>query len=132
VVGLDDTPDTPLNLAAPHNVRVLDDGYLVFDSGRALGRRYDRSWNQVLEFETAGWGRGCAVDEAADLVYVGSSPPRLRYKKQLQGRATDRPVVEARRLSDGGLVAKEYVDACEQINNLYLFGAGDYARHFDR
>ena len=132
VAGLEGAADVPLNLAAPHNIRVLSDGFLVFDSGRALGRRYDRSWNQVLEFETAGWGRGCTVDEDADLVYVGSSPPRLRYRKQLQGRATDRSVVEARRLSDGSLVAREYVPACEQINNLYLFDTDTYDRHFLR
>lgn len=132
VAGLDGAPDVHLNLAAPHNIRVLSDGFLVFDSGRALGRRYDRSWNQVLEFETAGWGRGCTVDEAADLVFVGSSPPRLRYRKQLQGRTTDRPIIEARRLSDGSLVASEYVADCEQINNLYLFDAAVYERHFTR
>ncbi|MDG2111131.1 MAG: hypothetical protein P8N02_00775 [Actinomycetota bacterium] len=132
VAGLEGAPDVQLNLAAPHNIRVLSDGFLVFDSGRALGRRYDSSWKQVLEFETAGWGRGCTVDESADLVYIGSSPPRLRYKKQLQGRATDRPIIEARRLSDGQLVASEYVADCEQINNLYLFGTPEYERHFRR
>ena len=132
VAGLEGGPNIPLNLAAPHNIRVLSDGFLVFDSGRAMGRRYDTSWTQVMEFETAGWGRGCAVDEDADLVYIGSSPPRLRYKKQLQGRATDRPVVEARRLSDGSLLASDLVSSCEQINNLYLFDTDDYQRHFDR
>ncbi len=132
VAGLDGASDVQLNLAAPHNIRVLSDGYLVFDSGRALGRRYDADWNEIMQFETAGWGRGCDVDEDAGLVFIGSSPPRLRYKKQLQGRATDRSIIEARRLTDGELVASEYVPDCEQINNVYLLDAAVYDRHFDR
>lgn len=132
VAGLDGAPNVALNLAAPHNIRVLSDGFLVLDSQRSLGRRYDREWNEVLQFETAGWGRGCAVDEADDLIYVGSSPPRRRYRKQLQGRFTDQSVVEARRLSTGELVAHEYVPDCEQVNNLYLYDADTYDLHFAR
>jgi len=132
VVGLDGAPNVELNLAAPHNIRVLSDGFMVLDSQRSLGRRYDRNWQQQLEFETAGWGRGCVVDEANDLVFIGSSPPRLRYRKQLQSRYTDRSIVEARRISDGSLVASAYVPNCEQINNLYLFDADVYRRHFQR
>ena len=127
VIGVEQTRTIPLSLKGPHNVRVLSDGYLVLDSGRSTARRYDRSWTQILEFPTAAWGRGCAVDEAADLVIIGNSPIRRRYRTADDDGLVDQPVVEAHRLSSGEVLGSVPLAGCEQINNVYLF-ASDVAR----
>ncbi len=127
VIGVEQARTIPLSLKGPHNVRVLSDGYLVLDSGRSMARRYDSSWTQILEFPTAAWGRGCAVDEATDLVIIGNSPIRRRYRTTDDDGLVDQPVVEAHRLSSGEVLGSVPLAGCEQINNVYLF-ASDVAR----
>lgn len=121
VVYLESGKVRNLKLKAPHNVRIMDDGYLVLDSGRGRAVFYDEYWKELSSFGTAGWGRGC--DSIGREVWIGNSARRKRYftveNNNVFGEKNQLQVFDK---SEGAITKHFSVEGVEQINNVYCAG----------
>lgn len=108
-----------LGLKGPHTVRMFDEGYLVFDSGRATLNLYDRHWNRAGTIGLKGWGRGACFLDSPDLAYCGISEVRRRYRLLSPELRQSRNMVQVVSLPSRRVVHEFAVANLEQINGLY-------------
>ena len=120
VLNLASSVAVPLGLFAPHSVRLVDDQYCVFDSGRSLGHTYDHDWNRIATFPTLGWGRGAALDLTGQLLFAGMSPIRRRYRLRAPERSVPTCTLERFSVTDWSPSGACEIPDMEQINNVYV------------
>ena len=123
VLGLRDGFKQPLNLVAPHTVRVVNGQYWLCDSGNAQMKVFSAEWTLVSEFQTAGWGRGADLSSDGKRYFVGSSPIRKRYLTALKGVRIGNCVLEEFEVDNLQLNTSLEIDHIEQINNVYVISA---------
>ena len=108
-----------LGLRAPHSARFVSGKWWILDSGRSLLNGYNSEWEVQRTVELSGWGRGAAVTEAGNFVFVGISPVRDRYLS-VTPRGRQLSSVDAVDVQDGRVRISAAIPFVEQLNNLYV------------
>jgi hypothetical protein len=120
VINLTRGSGISLKLSAPHNVRKIDGGYWICDSGKKQTNIYDESWKLIGGFSNRGWSRGMDFSEEDDLVFIGISETRKRYLRIFQDEFVPN-MIEIHSISEKRRLGEILCPECiEQVNNIYL------------
>jgi hypothetical protein len=121
VVNLGSGESVALGLSSPHSIRVLDDTYVVFDSGAGCGRVFTHDWAEVRTFETVAWGRGADRSPDGKWLAVGMSPIRKRYAGRIPYvSAILNPSVELFDTSHYRSHGSVEIPGCEQVYDVHF------------
>ena len=108
----------PLHLYCPHNVRLTNGNYYVCDSGVLSVKIFDKNWRYLKSISTEGYPRGMDYLPEKNLLFVGNSTIRRRYRHVLKRKSFNN--VEIFDLDNHKSILHIRIDNLEQINNVYL------------
>jgi hypothetical protein len=120
ILGLTCQRSIPLNLRAPHHVRVIGGHYWIFDSGNNTINVYNPNWKLRKKILTKGFGRGADSSDRLGIFYGGISETRKRYLPLIPGSKQIPNMVQVFSIKKRKILGEIVVTGIEQVNNVYL------------
>jgi len=121
VVNLRTGDTVALGLSSPHSIRVLPDGYVVFDSGAGTARVFTSAWTELDAFGTIAWGRGADVSPDGRWLIAGMSPIRKRYAGRIPYLSAHlNPSVELFDMVGYRSLGCVVIPRCEQVYDVHF------------
>jgi hypothetical protein len=120
ILGLTCQSSIPLNLKAPHHVRVVAGHYWIFDSGNNTINVYNPKWKLRKKIPTKGFGRGADSSCRLGFFYGGISETRKRYLPMIPRSKQIPNMVQVISIKKRKVLGEIVIPAIEQVNNVYL------------
>lgn len=121
ILNISKNTTIPLNLRSPHSVRLINNHYYICDSAAFCVRVYNTLFELQKSIGTSGYARGMDHDPIDELLFVGNSSVRKRYRNLLRRNIKNN--VEAYNLKNHKRILQLNIPNVEQINNVYLLSA---------